>query len=99
MRRYSSALILKTCMDNVFSAAIAVSIIAVTHGCQPVPTNASFPERLDAALAEIEAQNLNVIVAVAHGDGPHSTVSLGLRQSIQSPRSRRRWILIRIQKR
>lgn len=70
MRRYSSALILKTCMDNVFSAAIAVSIIAVTHGCQPVPTNASFPERLDAALAEIEAQNLNVIVAVAHGDGP-----------------------------
>ena len=57
---------------NVFLLIASVSIIAVTHGCQPVPvpTNASFPERLDAALAEIEAQNLNVIVAVSHGDEP-----------------------------
>ena len=60
--------------SNVFLAAIATSVITANTGCQtmsePLPVSAPFQARLDTALAEIEAQNLNVIVAVAHSNEP-----------------------------
>ncbi|EKU98968.1 penicillin-binding protein, beta-lactamase class C [Leptolyngbya sp. PCC 7375] len=43
-------------------------------GCQPslqpLPTSAPFNQRLDTALAEIEAKNLNVIIAISHHGEP-----------------------------
>ena len=58
--------------SNVFLAAIALSIISV--GCQtmsePLPISAPFQARFDAALTDIEAQNLNVIIAVTYDNEP-----------------------------
>ncbi|MBE7386226.1 MAG: beta-lactamase family protein [Leptolyngbya sp. SIO1E4] len=52
----------------------AVITILVSAGCQPqlqpLPTSAPFNRRLAVALAEIEAQDLNVIIAISHHDGP-----------------------------
>ena len=51
-----------------------VTIIMFSIGCQPksqlLPTSTPFNQRLDAALAEIEAQNLNVIIAISHHGEP-----------------------------
>lgn len=49
-------------------------ISAASLGCQPqresLPTSASFSERLNVALADIEAQNLDVIIAISHQGTP-----------------------------
>ena len=61
------------CSNLSFLVTVGLMMTA-SAGCQPqqksLPTNASFSERLTVALAEIEAKNLDVIIAISHQGSP-----------------------------